>query len=96
MDDFGTFDEDQMMKDLEKEMKKKEKNKKTGDEDLKLNEEDMAKLQQATHDKHMLAGKDGEIHHVAEIDFIIADILKHQDKAFKIERHMEELKEQVE
>jgi len=46
-------------------------------------------LQDATHDKHMLADKDGEIHRVAEIDFIIKDILKHQDKAFKLPRSHE-------
>jgi hypothetical protein len=44
----------------------------------------------------MLADKDGQIHHVAEIEYIIKDILKHQDKAFKLARTREENKEKVE
>jgi hypothetical protein len=83
------FDQDKMMKDFEKEMKKKEGKKDQKVEVTGLDEDDMKKLQDATHDKHMLADKDGEIHRVAEIDFIIKDILKHQDKAFKLPRSHE-------
>ena len=44
----------------------------------------------------MLIGKDGEIHHVAEIDYIIKDILKHQNKSFKLKRIREDTKEVIE
>ena len=95
MDKYTDFDEEKMLKDFEKEMKK---NKKKGKEETftALNEEEKAKLQEATHDKLMLADKDGEIHHVEEIDYIINDVLKHQDKAFKIKRVREDDKESIE
>lgn len=91
------FDEDQMMKEFQKEMdKNKKKLDKDGGDSHQLNKEEMAKLQEATHDKAMLADADGEIHRVSEIDFIIKDILKHQDKAFKLKRRNEDTKESVE
>lgn len=89
------FDQDQMLKDFEKEMKK---NKKSEDEkvEVTLTDEQREKLQKATHDKLMLADKDGEIHHVEEIEYIIKDVLKHQHSAFKIPRVREESKETLE
>lgn len=88
-----SYDEDQLVKQLEKELK----NSKRKDSDSeKLDAETKAKLQAAVHDKQMLADKDGEIHRVAEIDYIIKDILKHQDKAFKKKRDMEDSREMVE
>ena len=94
MEDFDLVDEEQMMKDIEKEMKD---NKKSDDcdEDTSLNEEQQQKIRDATHDKAMLADSDGQIHQVAIIDSILKDILKHQDKAFKLERHYEDKKESI-
>ena len=54
------------------------------------------KLTEATHAKLMLADTDGEIHRVEEIDYIIKDILKHQNKVFKNERIKEDIKEELE
>jgi hypothetical protein len=94
MEDFDLVDEEQMMKDIEKEMKE---NKKSDDcdEDTSLNEEQQQKIRDATHDKAMLADSDGQIHQVAIIDSILKDILKHQDKAFKLERCYEDQKESI-
>lgn len=88
MEDLDNFDEEAMMKDFEKELKKNEQ-KGIDSADTKLNDEDMEKLKKATHDKRMLIDEDGEIHRVEEIDFIIQDVLKHQDKAFKLPRKRE-------
>ena len=90
---IDNIDEEQLVKQLEKELKN---NKRKESENEKLDAETKAKLQEAVHDKQMLADKDGEIHRVAEIDFIIKDILKHQNKAFKKKRDMEDSKELVE
>lgn len=88
------FDQDKMLKDFEKEMKKNKK--KDEKETITLDDKDKEKLYKATHDKLMLADTDGEIHHVAEIDYIIKDVLKHQHKVFKLERAREEIKETLE
>jgi hypothetical protein len=88
MEDQDNFDEEAMMKDFEKELKKNEQ-KGIDSSDNILNAEDMEKLKNATHDKRMLIDEDGEIHRVAEIEFIIQDVLKHQNNAFKLSRKRE-------
>lgn len=61
------------------------------DEDEKLNftemtDEEKERLAKANLDEDLLKDKDGTVHHVDEIEFIIKDVLKHQDKAFKYKR----------
>lgn len=94
------FDQDKMMKELEKEMDKNLKNKdcktESEEENKALDEEQLVKLRNATHDDLMLADKDGKIYRVEEIDFIIKDVLKHQNKAFKNKREVSVLDETVE
>lgn len=86
------IDTEAELKEIEKQLKKGVIN--TGN--TKLTEEDKAKLQEVVHEKVMLAGKDGEIHHFDEIDYIIKDILKHQAKAFAYPRSMDPLTETCE
>lgn len=45
-------------------------------------------------DEELLKGKDGVIINVEEIEYIIKDILKHQDKAFKSD-YQEPKREQI-
>jgi len=37
-------------------------------------------------DEDLLKNDDGEVYHVEEMEYIIKDILKHQDKAFKYDK----------
>ena len=74
------YDDEELLNEIQKEIEKKE-NQQIGDQTL--DEEAKNKLSEATHAKLMLADTDGEIHHVEEIEFIIKDILKHQNKVFK-------------
>lgn len=87
------YDQDKMLKEIEQEIKL---HKDDGDASNGLSEEQLEKLQKATHDENMLAEADGKIFRVEEIEYIIADVIKHQDKAFKIKRDIEDLKETVE
>lgn len=87
------YDDDQLLNEIQKEV---ERNEKEHIEDTKLDDEAKHKLLEAAHAKLMLADNDGEIHRVEEIDFIIKDILKHQNKVFKCERVREDAKETLE
>jgi hypothetical protein len=89
---IDTFDEDQIMKEIEKQMQSIDKN----SEVHSLTHEEKEKLKEAVHDKQMLTDTDGQVHHIEEIDYIIKDILKHQNKAFKYERDMEQIEELIE
>jgi hypothetical protein len=51
-----------------------------------LTTEEKHKLAAAQLDEEFLKGKDGLVNHVEEIEYIIKDVLKHQDKAFKYPR----------
>ena len=92
MDDI---DQEKIMKEIEKQASKM-KDKDKGEEPNTLTEEELKILQEASHDKSMFMDKDGNINHVEEIEFIVQDVLKHQLKAFKIKRDLEEIKETVE
>ena len=61
------------------------------DEDEKLNftemtDEEKDRLSKANLDEDLLKDKDGKVHHIDEIEFIIKDVLKHQDKSFKYKK----------
>lgn len=51
-----------------------------------MTDEEKEKLSKANLDEDLLKDKDGTVHHIDEIEFIIKDVLKHQDKAFKYKK----------
>lgn len=78
-------DDDKFLAEMESKLKLGE------DEEEKLDfkemtDEEKEKLSRANLDEDLLRGKDGQVHHIDEIEFIIKDVLKHQDKAFKYEK----------
>jgi len=69
------------------------------DEDEKLaftelTDEEKERLAKANLDEDLLRDWDGTVHHIQEIEFIIKDVLKHQDKAFKYKKE-EPKREQI-
>jgi hypothetical protein len=89
-----------MLKEFEKEVAKAQKNGAHDDDSQTKQSEEQKEeyaksLKKAANDTEMLAGKDGNVYRVEEIDFIIKDVLKHQHKVFKLKRDIEDLKEAV-
>lgn len=86
-----------MAQDNEKYLEGLEEELKGSDQELgydEISKEERDEIQKHNMDEDLLKNDDGEVYHVEEMEYIIKDILKHQDKAFKYDK-IEPTREQI-